>query len=167
MGADSTGVTDSNPFWTFSLALYDEPGVADACIELQDGSGVDVNLLLYCCYASACDVPLAVSDLQAVEAAISAWREEMVRPVRALRRRSEGELRDKLLEAELLAEHRQQQLMWANRSPGGDWPDARGATVLLAANLAALADTFGIARQRLASFEALVVHLLPASAVKR
>ena len=96
MGADSTGVTDSNPFWTFSLTLYDEPGVADACIELQDESGADVNLLLYCCFASTCDVPLTVSDLQAVEAAVSPWREEMVRPVRALRRRSVGELRDKL-----------------------------------------------------------------------
>lgn len=39
--------TDAKPgFWAFSLTLYDRPGVAEACLALQDGFGADVNLLL-------------------------------------------------------------------------------------------------------------------------
>jgi uncharacterized protein (TIGR02444 family) len=170
IGADSTGVTDSNPFWTFSLALYSEPGVADACIELQDTRGIDVNLLLYACFASACNVALTSRDVSAVQAAAGVWREDFVRPIRTLRRRSEGELRTKLLEAEVLAEARQQQAMWKGRSPRGGWPgkpDAGNAAALLASNLAAVADGCGIARRRLSSFEALVEPLLPGLVANR
>ena len=39
--------TATTPFWRFSLTYYGQPGVSDACIALQDGCGVDVNLLLY------------------------------------------------------------------------------------------------------------------------
>jgi len=39
-----------NPFWDFSLAVYRRPGVAAACLRLQDEAGVDVNLLLYFCW---------------------------------------------------------------------------------------------------------------------
>lgn len=33
-------------FWAFSLALYRRPGVAEACLALQDRFGADVTLLL-------------------------------------------------------------------------------------------------------------------------
>ena len=33
-------------FWAFSLGLYDRPGAATACLELQNRCGADVNLLL-------------------------------------------------------------------------------------------------------------------------
>lgn len=33
-------------FWRFSVALYGRPGVAGACLALQDGFGADVTLLL-------------------------------------------------------------------------------------------------------------------------
>ncbi|WP_300296406.1 TIGR02444 family protein [Ferrovibrio sp.] len=43
----NTADTDAKPgFWAFSLTLYDRPGVAEACLALQDGFGADVNLLL-------------------------------------------------------------------------------------------------------------------------
>ena len=37
----------NTPFWRFSLNFYRQPGVSDACIALQDGCGIDVNLLLF------------------------------------------------------------------------------------------------------------------------
>lgn len=40
MGKADTG------FWDFSLTLYGRPGVAEACLQLQDRHGADVNLLL-------------------------------------------------------------------------------------------------------------------------
>ena len=33
-----------SPFWRFSIKFYAVPGVAQACIELQDQAKVDVNL---------------------------------------------------------------------------------------------------------------------------
>jgi uncharacterized protein (TIGR02444 family) len=160
MGADSTGVSDSNPFWEFSLALYRRPGVAGQCIELQDSLGLDVNLLLYACYAAACGVRLSASDIDTVESGIRHWRETTVRPLRKLRRHSTGQLKEKLLEAELAAERTQQGQMWAERSPVGDWPPAGAASDLLGTNLDALAAAADIPAQRLDSFRALVDRVL-------
>ena len=42
-----SGESVASPFWQFSLAFYRQPGVADACIRLQEEAGVDVNLLLF------------------------------------------------------------------------------------------------------------------------
>ena len=36
-----------SPFWQFSVKFYAVPGVAQACIELQDQAKVDVNILFF------------------------------------------------------------------------------------------------------------------------
>ena len=36
-----------SPFWRFSIKFYGMPGVAPACIELQDQAMVDVNVLFF------------------------------------------------------------------------------------------------------------------------
>src|SRR5262245_31772089 len=77
-------------FWTFTLALYGKPGVAPALIGLQDRLGLDVNMLLYCCWAGADGRLLSRDDLKAVEAVAEPWQSEVVRPLRALRRRLKG-----------------------------------------------------------------------------
>ena len=153
-------MTDSNPFWTFSLALYGRPGVADACLALQDEQGMDVNLLLYACYATVCGQALSEADLRAVDAAVREWRAEMVAPLRALRRRSEGDLKQRLSEAELLAEKSQQDMMWSSRSPGGDWPSPTACDDLLEENLVMIAAVAGVDQARLASLRARVSDAL-------
>src|SRR5215813_68363 len=77
-------------FWTFTLALYGKPGVAPALIGLQDRLGLDVNMLLYCSWAGANLRLLSRDDLKAVEAVAEPWQSEVVRPLRALRRRLKG-----------------------------------------------------------------------------
>ena len=77
-------------FWTFTLELYGKPGVAPALIGLQDRLGLDVNMLLYCCWAGADGRQLSRDDLKAVEAVAEPWQSEVVRPLRALRRRLKG-----------------------------------------------------------------------------
>ena len=77
-------------FWSFSLALYGRPGVAPALIGLQDRLGLDVNMLLYCCWAGTEGRSLTPADLAAVEAAAEPWQAEVVRPVRSIRRRLKG-----------------------------------------------------------------------------
>jgi uncharacterized protein (TIGR02444 family) len=76
-----------SPFWRFSLRFYREPGVADACIALQDVCGVDVNILLFLLWLATEQrrVPLAV--LQGVCAETDGWHREVVVPLRTLRRR--------------------------------------------------------------------------------
>ncbi len=77
-------------FWNFSLALYGKPGVASALIGLQDRLGLDVNMLLYCCWVGSAGHSLTVAELAAVEAAVEPWQAEVVRPLRSLRRRLKG-----------------------------------------------------------------------------
>ena len=38
--------------WAFALALYARPGVAEACLTLQNEAGVDVMLLLVAIFAA-------------------------------------------------------------------------------------------------------------------
>jgi uncharacterized protein (TIGR02444 family) len=77
-------------FWTFTLALYGRPGVAPALIGLQDRLGLDVNMLLYCCWIGSAGCALTVAELAAVEAAVEPWQADVVRPLRSLRRRLKG-----------------------------------------------------------------------------
>lgn len=72
--------------WEFSLALYAAPGVAARCLELQDRSGADVNLLLCTAWIGASGRGrLDVRRLAALDAAVRPLRDNVVRPLRAAR----------------------------------------------------------------------------------
>jgi len=75
-----------SPFWRFSLQFYRQPAVADACIALQESSGVDVNLLLFLLWHARQRRSLARAEVEALEARIGAWREATVIPLRGVRR---------------------------------------------------------------------------------
>jgi uncharacterized protein (TIGR02444 family) len=79
-------VTDS-AFWRFSLAFYSQAGVPDACLELQDAHGVDVNVLLYLLFLARSSRRLEDDDLDRIETLATEWREAVVRPLRQVRRR--------------------------------------------------------------------------------
>jgi uncharacterized protein (TIGR02444 family) len=101
-----------NPFWEFSLAFYAEPGVAPACLAMQDRDGVDVNLALFCCWVS---VALDAAALAEAEALVRDWGDNVVRPLRAVRRWLKGRdeaLRAQVAEQELAAEQRQQAMLY-------------------------------------------------------
>ena len=71
--------------WAFALRIYAEPGVAVACLRLQDEAGVDVMLLLAVAFAWRRGIALSAADITAMDAACRPWREQIVRPLRALR----------------------------------------------------------------------------------
>jgi uncharacterized protein (TIGR02444 family) len=75
------------PFWTYSLELYGRPGVEAACLELQRRHGLDVNLVLLCCWLASRGIELDQITLARAKKAITSWQLEVVRPLRALRRR--------------------------------------------------------------------------------
>src|SRR5262245_57573970 len=79
-----------SPFWRFSLAFYRRPGVGEACIQLQDGCAVDVNLLLFLLWLASAKRRLSADEVRAVDDKVSGWRELTVLPLRAMRRTLKG-----------------------------------------------------------------------------
>lgn len=79
---------EAHPLWDFALAVYAAEGVEAACLALQDRHGLDVNLLLFCCWAGLREpAALPPARLAAALAAVAPWQREVVAPLRALRRR--------------------------------------------------------------------------------
>jgi len=99
-------------FWRFSLAFYAEPGVAAACLELQDRHGLDVNLALYSCWLGLSGRGrIDARGLAAADAAIADWRRSVIEPLRTARCALKAmndpgapELRERVKAAELEAE---------------------------------------------------------------
>ena len=108
----------NNPFWDYSLAHYAREGVSAACLALQDEHDLDVNVLLYAAWLASMGQNLEAEHLSGLEACISSWREQVVRPLRALRRQWRDlepaqALRQQLKALELQAERDQQDQMLA------------------------------------------------------
>jgi uncharacterized protein (TIGR02444 family) len=76
----------SSPFWRFSLQLYRAPGVAEACIKLQEEAGADVNLLLFLLWHGVQQRRLSTQEVERLEQKIAGWRDLAVIPLRAIRR---------------------------------------------------------------------------------
>ena len=118
-----------HPFWDFSLALYAKPGIAESCLRLQDGPGLDVNLLLYACWTAATGAGRpSADDWRRLVAGTAAWRSQVIEPLRRVRRflkdaeASPGgvELRDRVKALELDAEHAAQLAIAALGGRGGE-----------------------------------------------
>src|SRR5260370_35736283 len=72
-----------HPFWNFSLEIYAGEGVAEACLDLQERRGCDVNILLFCCWLGASGRPtLTAARLRTILRASDVWQAEIVRPLR-------------------------------------------------------------------------------------
>jgi uncharacterized protein (TIGR02444 family) len=144
-------------FWAYSLALYDRPGISAALIRLQDRHGLDVNLLLLCCFAGALGFgALSKAELSQIDRAIGPWRAGVIQPLRALRRALKasplralesdgGALRRQVSQAELLGERRAQAMLahWLAKR-------GRGTAALPAADIALALERYaGFAGPRL------------------
>jgi uncharacterized protein (TIGR02444 family) len=114
----------TSPFWRFSLKFYAVPGVAPACIALQDDAGVDVNLLFFLLWNATQGRALNVDDVKELNATIGIWREATVIPLRAIRRamktgpsilapEATEAFRTRIKQIELEAERLQQEAMYA------------------------------------------------------
>ncbi len=83
---EAFSAADKTPFWLFSGGVYGRPGVAEACLDLQDHHGLDVNLLLFCAWAGTRGRRLDNADLGLLRSASRPWQDEVVAPLRAARR---------------------------------------------------------------------------------
>lgn len=75
-----------SPFWRFSIKFYAVPGVAPACIELQDKARVDVNVLFFLLWNATERRALNAAEVAEIERIIGPWREMAVIPIRNVRR---------------------------------------------------------------------------------
>jgi uncharacterized protein (TIGR02444 family) len=74
--------------WAFAVDLYTAPGVAAACLGLQDQHGCDVNLLLFAAWMGAVrHRTMTPAEISEAAAAVEDWHAEIVRPLRGVRRR--------------------------------------------------------------------------------
>jgi len=122
-----------HPFWNFSLETYAGEGVAEACLDLQERRGCDVNVLLFCCWLGASGRPtLTAERLRGILKASDAWQAEIVRPLRQVRRllkdrpwsetlpETVDAVRRRVADAELAAEHAEQLKLASLHSPPAD-----------------------------------------------
>ncbi len=137
--------------WTFSLHFYALPGVAPACLRCQDEAGADVNLMLYLLWEARSGIRVAPAEIESIDAVVRDWREQVVQPLRSVRRylktvsepfEEAAKLREAIKSAELEAERQEQETLSRHApivSPETRLPRDEAAR----ANLAAYAAVIG------------------------
>ena len=160
--AETKPSPQGSPFWRFSLQFYRQPGVAEACIALQEESGVDVNLLMFLLWHAVQRRKFSPSEVDWIESKICAWRESAVIPLRTVRRALKAPpllvpavtaeaFRTSVKAVELEAERLQQEAMYAlepHVPPGEEAPSSADA-----------------ARANIAAYETMLEVQFPKSAV--
>jgi len=145
-------MSEAHALWTFSIGVYGKPGVAPACLVLQERHRLDINLLLFSAWAGAAHGHvLSATERARAFATVGAWHREMVVGLRALRTRLKDgpspapgprtePLRSLVKKAELDAERIEQDLLFGL----ADWSGAGGDRLqAAAANLAHFVDLDG------------------------
>ena len=85
---DDPALPLDGPLWRFATRVYGRPGVAQACLALQQRFDADVNLLLFAAWLGAeRGMALSVPLSRQAQRRVDAWHEDIVRPLRAVRRR--------------------------------------------------------------------------------
>jgi uncharacterized protein (TIGR02444 family) len=117
------------PFWRFSLHFYQQAGVSEACIVLQDDCGADVNLLLFLLWLAAERQVLSAGEVKQLDDKVRDWRSLTIIPIRDTRRKLKGAptlvgpakqeaFRTKVKAIELEAERLQQEALYAFTQSG-------------------------------------------------
>ena len=109
---------DAQNFWDFSVDLYARPGVASACLDLQELYRLDVNLILFCFWHGHAYGRADRELMESVVAFSSQWRAQIVQPLRNARtwmklnahpNKQFDSLRERIKADELIAEKIQQE----------------------------------------------------------
>ena len=87
-------MTSDGVFWAFSLRLYGEKGVPEATLVLQDECGADVDIVLYVLWRASGGVCLDEAGVDTAMTAVAAWVQQVVLPLRAVRRALKTRLAD-------------------------------------------------------------------------
>ncbi len=121
---EPTPAPQTNPFWAFSLGYYRGAGVSEACLELQDNCGVDVNVVLFLLWQATQKRCFAAVQVKALAEKVGPWQIDVIGPIRRLRRMLKGNaplldkgsaelFRTRIKAIELESERLQQEAMYA------------------------------------------------------
>lgn len=140
------GKPPRSAFWDFTLSIYSRDGVSPALIALQDRLGLDVNFLLFCLFAASRGCALDGGDFARLEAAAAPLRENLIHPLRQVRRwlkeqtlvvkESADTIRRGVLAQEIESEGLQQRAMEARLTLAEGTADLAAASSNLAKYLA-------------------------------
>jgi uncharacterized protein (TIGR02444 family) len=146
--------TAETPFWRFSLKFYRQSSVSEACIDLQDSFGVDVNLLLFLLWLASDDRQLSAEEVKMLDDNVREWRNLTIIPIRDVRRKLKGAptlvaagtqeaFRNKVKAVELEAERLQQEALYAFAKSGPLGSEALPPVAALS-NIAAYESVLGV-----------------------
>ncbi|MGA8320079.1 MAG: TIGR02444 family protein [Xanthobacteraceae bacterium] len=149
-----TAQSADTPFWRFSLKFYRQGGVSEACIDLQDGYGVDVNLLLFLLWLAADGRQVSAADVKTLDDNVRSWRTLTIVPIRDARRKLKGAatlvepgaqevFRNKVKAVELEAERLQQEGLYAFTKSGPLGAEAHPPVAAIA-NITAYESALGV-----------------------
>jgi len=139
--------TGQSHLWEFMLRFYARPGVAPACLRLQEACGLDIPLFLALLHATASGRVLDRPRIEILDRECAVWRETVVRPLRAIRSgmksdpwmtldTSVPELRERIKAVELSAERIEVEFLQRliadlpTAAPSGD-PDTHRAALFI------------------------------------
>ena len=72
--------------WDFCLAIYGQAAIEQSCLRLQDQNGANVNVLLWLCWLADRGIALDQQQLDLGLYKIATWHDDVVAPLRQLRR---------------------------------------------------------------------------------
>jgi uncharacterized protein (TIGR02444 family) len=115
---DQSPLQPDNDFWRFSLKVYDQEGVANECLELQERHGVNVNVLLFCAWIGTQGIALDRNGIEAAAQLVTHWDAMVVRPLRIARQKMKTDpdmaiVRPRVKALELEAEQIEQAMLFA------------------------------------------------------
>jgi uncharacterized protein (TIGR02444 family) len=137
----------AHPAWDFVTRLYAMPGIAPACLDLQERHGIDVTFMLFCLWRGSVDAKPLGERTAALAATAREWHESVVLPVRAARRRLKAEagapqqpaaatLYKTVLAAEIDCEHAELLVLAERADALCGPPEGQGSAAVMANNLA-------------------------------
>ncbi len=80
----ATASRSDNPFWAWSVAAWQRPGVEAACLQLQDIHGLFVPAFLFACWSARQDIALDRTEIERL--ALTHWQADIIDPLRKIRR---------------------------------------------------------------------------------
>lgn len=109
----------THPFWNFSTKIYRYPIVEENLLVLQNERGLNVNVILFCCWYALNDQGrLSKNELRQILVSIQPWHERIVTPLRRLRQQLKSinqsrwqAIRSEIMQHELIGEQIEQLIL--------------------------------------------------------
>ncbi|WP_133135318.1 TIGR02444 family protein [Legionella rowbothamii] len=118
---NSSVVPPENPFWQFSLSIYGDSNIQEACHVFQDTDSANVNLVLFAYWLGYAVQDISHEEFTRACASVAIWNEEITKNLRnvriLLKEISENDwiksFYSQVLTNEIISESYQQELLYS------------------------------------------------------